>query len=231
LLEELTAQLHASERAAYDKLIRMMSHEVHNSVGAVRSLLESIGRQERPLDPGARAEYDQAIDVAVARLTHLNAFMNTLADVVRIPPPDRRPCDLRRLVADIALLLRPEFERRRIALDWAPPAAFPAIELDKNQIEQVLVNVLRNAMEAIGEDGRIAVVLAADAGRPRLAIRDSGPGLDPATQRELFSPFFTTKPRGQGVGLTLTREVLTLHGFDFELRNADPRGAEFRITF
>jgi signal transduction histidine kinase len=231
LLEELTAELHASERAAYDKLIRMMSHEVRNSVGAVRSLLESLVRQDYPIRQDTRAEYDHAIGVAAARLEHLNAFMNALAEVVRIPPPERRPCDLRRLVDDIALLLRPELERRRIVLDWSPPQSFPEIPLDKHQIEQVLVNVLRNAIEAIGEDGTIRVALERDGVRPRLAVRDSGPGLPPGVERELFTPFFTTKPHGQGVGLTLTREVLSQHGFDFELRNGEDGGAEFRIAF
>jgi signal transduction histidine kinase len=231
LLEELTEELHASEKAAYDKLIRMMSHEVNNSVGAVRSLLESLQGYGKVLPQTEREEYDHAIVAAVTRLLHLNSFMNALADVVRIPPPERRPCDLRELLGDMALLLRPELERRGIELVWTPPRSFPLVDVDKNQIEQVLVNVLRNSIEAIGRDGRITVSLSNAGRRPCLAIRDTGPGIVAEARDHLFTPFFTTKPRGQGIGLTLTREVLTQHGFDFDLRNVEGGGTEFRIRF
>ena len=167
----------------------------------------------------------------MTRLLHLNSFMNALADVVRIPPPERRPCDLRELLGDMALLLRPELERRGIELVWTPPRSFPLVDVVKNQIEQVLVNVLRNSFEAIGRDGRITVWLSNAGRRPCLAIRDTGPGIVAEARDHLFTPFFTTKPRGQGIGLTLTRVVLTQHGFDFDLRNVEGGGTEFRIRF
>jgi nitrogen fixation/metabolism regulation signal transduction histidine kinase len=231
LIQELTEELHASEKAAYGKLIRMMSHEVNNSVGAVGSLLESCRRYSPQLAEPDREDYDQAIEVAATRLSHLNAFMNGLADVVRVPLPDRRPCDLPRLMSDVALLLRPELEHRRIEIVWQAPESFPEIELDKNQIEQVLVNVLRNAMEAIGEAGTVTMSLSDAAKRPALAIHDSGPGVPAEVEAQLFTPFFSSKRHGQGVGLTLTREILAQHGFDYELRNAEGGGAEFRILF
>jgi len=231
LLEELTAELQASERAAYDKLIRMMSHEVHNSVGVVRSLLESCQHYGEQLRPEDRAEFDPAIEVAVTRLLHLNSFMNGLAQVVRIPAPERRPCDLRPLIGDIALLLGPELERHRIALRWDPPESFPEISMDKNQIEQVLVNVLRNAVESIGEDGSVTVALTNGDRGPELTVHDTGDGIPAEAQNQLFAPFFTTKRDGQGIGLTLGREILTQHGFDFALYNHRGGGAEFRIRF
>jgi len=231
LIEELTEELHAFERAAYGKLIRMMSHEVNNSVGAVHSLLESCRAYGAQLRESDRADYDRALEVAAERLLHLSSFMNGLAAVVRVPPPDKHPCDLRALCADIASLVEPELERRRIRLDWQPPAAFPHVPLDKNQMEQVLLNVLKNAMEAIGEDGTVSVRLFQNGSRPGLAVRDTGAGIAAEVAAHLFSPFFSTKREGQGIGLTLTREILTQHDLDFDLRNVEPRGAEFRIFF
>jgi len=231
LIEELTDELRESEKAAYGKLIRMMSHEVNNSVGAVRSLLESCQRYGAQLHESDRGDYDQALRVASTRLGHLASFMNGLAEVVRIPPPDRRPTDVPRLVGEVALLVQPELARRRIALAWTPPARFPDVALDKNQIEQVLVNVLRNAMEAAGEGGTVAMSLSADGVRPWLSVRDDGPGIAPEAEPHLFTPFFSTKREGQGVGLTLVREILLQHNLDFDLRNVPPRGAEFRIFF
>jgi len=205
LIEELTTELRESEKAAYSKLIRMMSHEVNNSVGAVRSLLESCQAYGEQLSASDREDYDQALHVASERLAHLGSFMNALGRVVRIPPPELRPTDVGRLLGDVALLVRPDLERRRIALRWTPPVGFPRVPLDKNQIEQVLVNVLRNAMDAIGEDGSIALRLSANGERPSLSVRDDGPGIPPEAEPHLFTPFFSTKREGQGIGLTLVR--------------------------
>lgn len=231
LLEELTEELRASEKAAYGKLIRMMSHEINNSVGAVGSLLDSFRGYADQLGEEDRDDFLQATTVAITRLENLRAFMNGFAEVVRLPPPDRRPTDLGRLIDELLLLLRPEMDRRRIRIDWRRADLLPTIDLDRNQIEQVLVNVLKNAMEAIGEDGAIAVTLDRRDGRPTLTIRDSGPGIPEDVRVMLFTPFFSTKRNGRGLGLTLVQEILTAHGFEFGLGTAEGGGAEFRVGF
>jgi nitrogen fixation/metabolism regulation signal transduction histidine kinase len=239
LLEELTEELRASEKAAYGKLIRMMSHEINNSVGAVGSLLDSFRGYAPDLGEEDRDDFLQGITVAVTRLENLRAFMNGFAEVVRLPPPDRRPTDVKQLVDEILILLRPELDRRRIAVAWEESEAIPAIELDRNQIEQVLVNVLKNAMESIGEDGAIVFHLSFegrhnggwDRGRPCLSIKDSGPGIPEDVRALLFTPFFSTKRNGRGLGLTLVQEILTAHGFDFSLGTGEGGGAEFRVGF
>ncbi|HEX3130441.1 MAG TPA: ATP-binding protein [Thermoanaerobaculia bacterium] len=230
LVEELTEELRASEKAAYGKLIRMMSHEVNNSVGPVSSLLDSFRGYSSALGDEDRCDFEEAIDVAVARMRRLSAFMNGFAEVVRLPEPDRRPCDLRRLLDEIVLLLRPELERRRIRVEWETHDPVPVVELDRNQIEQVLVNVLRNAMESIGEDGRIGLRLFLEADRVVLTISDTGPGIPDDVRPLLFTPFFSTKRDGRGLGLTLVREILTAHGARFGLENRNG-GAELRIQF
>ena len=227
LLEELTEELRASEKAAYGKLIRMMSHEINNSVGAVGSLLDSFRGYAGDLGAEDREDYLQAITVAITRLENLRAFMNGFAEVVRLPPPDRRPTDVKQLVDEILILLRPELDRRRIAVVWDGAETLPPVELDRNQIEQVVVNVLKNAMESIGEDGRIALRLD----RGSLAIRDSGPGIPEEVRSLLFTPFFSTKRNGRGLGLTLVQEILSAHGFAFSLEAAEGGGAEFRMGF
>ena len=231
LLEELTEELRASERAAYGKLIRMMSHEVNNSVGVVRSLLDSCRLYEEQLGDRAREEFSQAMDLAINRLLHLSSFMNGLARVVRIPVPEKRPCDLRQLLTDVVLLIGPEFERRKIGVTWDPPDEPVQVDGDKNQIEQVVVNILQNAMEAIGSDGTLTIRLSGDGAAPELTVRDSGPGIPADVARMLFTPFYSTKKDGQGIGLTLSREILSQHGFDFSLVNVAEGGAEFRVVF
>jgi two-component system, NtrC family, nitrogen regulation sensor histidine kinase NtrY len=234
VLEELTDELRASEKAAYGKLIRMMSHEINNSVAAVGSLLDSFRGYSDQLRPDDRGDFDGALAVAITRLENLRAFMNGFAEVVRLPAPERRPEELPRLLDELHLLLRPELERRRIRWQWnaKPAAPLPPILLDRNQMEQVLLNALRNAMESIGEDGTIALSLSTATGRPVLKIADSGEGIAEEVRALLFTPFFSTKKNGRGLGLTLVQEILTAHGFDFSLGPGEGgRGAELWIAF
>lgn len=231
IVEELTEELRASEKAAYGKLIRLMSHEVNNSVGPVRSLLDSFRDYSAQLADEDREDFTHALQVAIARLERLGAFVNGFAEVVRLPSPERRPCDVKQLLNEIVLLWRPELERRRIGCEWEAAGPVPPVELDRNQIEQVLVNVLKNAMEAIGEDGRIMLRLAIEGRRPMLRIADSGPGFPEEVRPLLFTPFFSTKRDGRGLGLTLTREILASHGFDFGLENRPEGGAELWVGF
>lgn len=235
-LEELTEELRASEKAAYGKLIRMTSHEVNNSVGPVSSLLDSFRGYGDQLGAEDRQDFEAGLAVAIARLERLSAFVGGFAEMVRLPPPERRPCDLRRLVDEILLLLRPQLEARRIAVAWEAPASsgeeVPEAHLDRNQIEQALVNIFKNAIEAIGEHGAIGLRLERDGGRTRLGIADSGPGIPEAVRPLLFTPFFSTKRDGRGLGLTLIREILTQHGCDFGLEDRAPLvGARWWIVF
>ena len=223
--------MRASERAAYEKLIRMVTHEVHNSVGAVGSLLESLRHYTPQLAEEDRADFTTAITVSGTRLQHLRAFIGGFAEVIRLPHPDLRPVALAPLVDDLRVWLKPQMESRGIACDWERKDVVPDVHEDNNQIEQVLVNVLKNAMEAAGEGGRIGVRLWRENGTTHLAVRDSGPGIAPEARDRLFTPFFSTKRDGLGLGLTLVAEVLAQHRCSFDLSDAEGGGAEFRVGF
>jgi len=226
IVEELTEELRVSEKTAYEKLIRMVSHEVNNSVGAVRSLLESMRHYGRDVRDDDREDYDNAITIASSRMDALNRFVGDFADVVRIPPPHRRRFAVADVVQQIGTLMAPELRERNIRLtqDLDRDAT---IDADRSQFEQVVLNVLRNAEEAIGNDGEIAVVL-----RPGcLSLSDTGHGIPESVRADLFTPFFSTKRNGRGLGLVLIQEILANHGFGFGLSNRAGGGAEFRITW
>ncbi len=226
LLEELTEELRLSEKSAYEKLIRMMSHEVNNSVGTVRSLLESLLRYRDQIEGDDRDDFTTAVTVSSSRMDALNRFMSGFADVVRLPPPALREVALAEVLEQLAALVRPELEQRGIALHLDVDRAGTA-SVDRSQFEQVVLNVLRNAMESIGSDGRIDVTW-----RDRvLTVADSGAGIDDAARDELFTPFFTTKREGRGLGLTIVQEILTNHHLPFALQNRAGGGAEFTIQF
>jgi len=225
VVEEMTEELRLSEKAAYEKLIRMMSHEVNNSVGAVRSLLESSLRYAPQVGDADREDFTSALTIASARIDALNRFMSAFADVVRIPPPRRAAARVAESVERVAALLRPELEQRgiRVELDLADRAMY---DIDASQIEQVVLNIFRNAIDAVGRDGSIRASLR----NGELAIADSGPGIAEAIRDELFTPFFTTKRDGRGLGLTIVHDILANHGLAFALENRREGGAEFRIT-
>ncbi len=220
LLEELTEELRRSEKAAYEKLIRMMSHEINNSTGAVQSLLHSCLNYQTQLREEDRRDFASALQVAILRIDHLNTFMRGFANVIKLPPPRKQPCNLAELLHDIELLFKAECERRNIAWKWEMPVALPAVALDKNQMEQVFINIFKNAMEAIGENGVITVRSGEKNGKTFVLIEDSGSGFTPEVRQHLFTPFFSTKAHGQGLGLTMIQEILSQHEFEFSLESA-----------
>lgn len=224
LIEEMTEELRLSEKAAYEKLIRLMSHEVNNSVAAVRSLLESLLRYARDVREEDRGDYTTALDVASRRVDALGQFVSGFADVVRIPPPHRAQTDVAATVRQLAALMRAEAEGRGVTIVTNVDGA-RLLDVDAFQLEQVVINVLRNAIDAAGEGGTVTVTLRDDS----LIIADSGPGIAEAHRSQLFTPFFTTKRDGRGIGLTVVQEILTNHGFPFSLENRPEGGAEFTV--
>ena len=215
VLEELTQELMQQEKQAYSQLIRMMSHEINNSIGAVNSILTSFLHYAPQLAPADQPDYTHALTVSIARNTQLANFMANFAHLVRLPPPTLQPTELHGLLRGIGRLLQPQSEERRIRWHLELPPAPLLLPLDAQLLEQALLNIAKNALEAIGRDGNIWV--RTTAAPPTLVIENDGPGLTPAVSQQLFTPFFSTKRDGQGIGLTLVRDVLLAHGCRFEL--------------
>lgn len=223
LLEELTEELRQFERAAYEKLIRVMSHEVNNSVAASNSLLHSSLTYGRELPPASRTDFEEAIGIVIERTEQLNAFMRRFADVFRLPVPVREDVALVPLLEAIVRLQRARPEAAGVQWRWDVEDPDARARLDRGQFEQALLNIVKNAVEAAGPGGSITLRQRTVQGRTELSVEDSGPGIGAEAQANLFTPFFSTKPHGQGIGLTLVQEVLVAHGFDFALE-APPGG-------
>jgi nitrogen fixation/metabolism regulation signal transduction histidine kinase len=234
LLDELTEELHRTEKHAYEKLIRMMSHEVNNTSGAVQSLLQSCLVFRRQLAEGDREEFARALEVAIQRTANLDAFMRGFADVVRLPRPRLRSSDPWEIAARVGLLFRDRCQAAGIVWREEREEELPEVDCDPVQIEQALVNVVKNAVEAIEDTGRPGEIVLRSGRSGRrcfLAVRDTGPGLSPEVQSQIFTPFYTSRESGQGIGLTMVQEILLAHGFGFTLENCDGGGAEFTILF
>ena len=234
VLEEVTGELRQAERAAYEKLIRVMSHEVNNTVASSTSLLQSSLTYARDLSPEDRTDFETALGVVIARTGQLNTFMKGFADVFRLPAPARQPCELVGILERVVALLSARPEAERMAWRWELDATAVRVSADPAQLEQAILNVVKNAVEAIGGDstgGIVTIRVTSKTDPPTLVIEDSGAGLTAEAQANLFTPFFSTKPGGQGIGLTLVGEILAGHGFDYALERTDRHTTAFRITF
>ncbi len=220
MIEELTPEILATERKSYSKVIRMMAHEVNNSIGAVNSILDST--QFYVNEPDVK----HAIRVAIDRNDRLNRFMSRFADVVRLPQPQKRPIDLSELVRNVVQLMQPQAAGKGVVLSSIAHGKNLQL-VDAEQLEQVLINVVKNAIEACNP-GQLVEVTSTN---HYLLIRDNGIPIPNETVANLFNPFYSSKPEGQGIGLTLAREILLNHKLAFSLRTNEEGWTEFRIEF
>lgn len=229
ILQDVTADLLQAEKEAYGKVIRMMAHEVNNSNAAIVSLLKTLLEVARADDPDLAALSSEHLPPVIHRAEHLTAFMRNFARVVRLPAPARERIDLNRILRGAAEVMQALLEEAdiKLVLELAPGAVWTLA--DRGQIEQVIINALTNARESIGRGGTVRISSHAD---PAAAvIADDGPGITPEAAGQLFTPFFSTKTSGQGVGLTLSREILEAHGASYHLRTEADGWTRFSIGF
>jgi nitrogen fixation/metabolism regulation signal transduction histidine kinase len=233
LVEELTEELESSEKATYDKLIRVLAHEVNNTVAATGSVLDSLLFYRRQLAERDSEDFSTAILAVQRRNASLGEFIERFTRVVKMPAPELRPAAVRDIMDDILYLYREQCRSRSITIAWQRCDEVPAIAMDRHLMEQALLNVVKNAMEAVeagASDARhIGFALVREAGRVRLSVIDSGNLLGDVPARQLFTPFFTTKKGGQGIGLLFVREVLNRHGFDYRLAATGNGATSFDI--
>lgn len=227
LVEEMTEELRRAERGAYEKLIRVMAHEVNNSITGSHSLLHSSLTYSRELSGGSRGDFEQALGIVIERTDQLNRFMRRFADVFRLPPPMKKPEAVVGMLERHVRLLSARGEARNIQWRWDVGDPTLLVPVDRGQMEQALLNVLQNAVDATSGTGTVTIRVT----RRGVVIEDDGPGIAPEAQANLFTPFFSTKPHGQGIGLTLVREILSGHGFDHSLERPPGGPTRFTIVF
>lgn len=212
LIEELTHELFAIEKKSYENVIRMMSHEVNNSIGAISSTLEVVS--DISDENGQFKDVSLAVKASYERGKHLAEFVSNLADVVKIPKPNRTKVNLNELVKTVSNFVYSECSKRNVDLDLDLPSKDMLVNIDGIQFEHILLNIIKNAYEAIDRDGTIRITL--EEGPAKLIIANDGPRLSEELIQNLFTPFYTTKSKGQGVGLMFVREVLLNHGCKFD---------------
>lgn len=229
MIEELTEEILAAEKKAYGKVIRMMAHEVNNTIGPVNSIIESTLKTANLWEEDKNKTLQHALQVALDRNQNLNIFMRNFADVVRLPEPVKKKIDLHTLIKRVTTLMEVKGGEKEIDFQYnlAEEAIF--ISADEQQMEQVLINIVKNSIEAI--EGKGIIEFTTTNHPSKLIITDTGKGIASEHSEHLFSPFFSTKKDGQGIGLTLVKEILLNHQFEFSLKTIPSDQTVFEIQF
>jgi len=199
-------------------------------VTASNSLLHSSLTYSGDLQAANRHDFEQAIGVVIARTEQLGSFMRRFADVFRLPPPFPQPCDLVPMLQGIVRLLSATPAGAAVTWRWEIDRPSVRVDVDRGQMEQALLNVLKNAVEAIEGEGTITLRVKSAPGPTTLSVEDTGAGISAEAQSNLFTPFFSTKPQGEGIGLTLVQEILAGHGFHYALERTPWNTTRFTIV-
>jgi PAS domain S-box-containing protein len=224
VLTDLRRALREEERLAWRRLIRVLGHEINNSLAPIRSIAANL-RDLAARDPAPddwREDLSSGLRVIERRSEALGRFMESYARLAKLPPPEPGPVDVGAWVRRVV-----ELEKRKpVSIDPGPELE---IRADGDQLDQLLINLVRNAVDAAAEtDGGVRVTWLANSGFLELRVLDEGPGI--ADTANLFVPFFTTKPGGSGVGLALCRQIAEAHHGHVTLHNRDDgRGCVARL--
>jgi nitrogen fixation/metabolism regulation signal transduction histidine kinase len=221
VLSDLSQPLREEERQAFQRLIRVIGHEMNNSLAPIKSIAGSLSTiiEREPPPSDWREDMQRGLAVIASRSESLSRFMSAYARLAKLPPPKLAPLDVGAVIDRVVTLEK----GHNIQVAGGPRLT---VQGDSDQLEQLLINLLRNAVDAVRETGgavRVGWQRLPGSSPPamELWVEDEGPGL--SNTGNLFVPFFTTKPGGSGIGLVLSRQIAEAHGGSLMLENRDDR--------
>ena len=224
--EEVDNRLHRAERmASVGQIAAGLAHEIKNPLAGIRGVIELM--RDDSEDASQRHLYEQM----VTELDRVNTTIHSLLSFARPVPPKLAATDVETLIEDSLRLIRPNLERRDIALEITIAPEVGLFRLDPTHMRHVLINLVNNAAEALESNGKIAVRGTLSPGRDGLiiAVEDDGPGIPEESQSQIFEPFYTTKFTGTGLGLAVVCSLVKRHGGRIELKSEVGQGTTFFV--
>ncbi len=241
-MSNIQSELEEKEMEAWQNLVRVLTHEIMNSVTPISSLAvtveEELNKQLDAQEPEIGKEELEDMHLSVQTISRrsegLIRFVKEFRNLTQVPQPRLSEIAIQPLLEEMAILHKKELSDRGITLTTrTDPAQLTALA-DKNMIEQVLINLIKNAIQAFDEQADKRIELSAfisDKGRPVVSVRDNGPGIDPEALEKIFIPFFSTKKSGSGIGLSLSRQIMRVHDGRISVRSKLGEGTEFLLKF
>ncbi|MBN2318365.1 MAG: ATP-binding protein [Acidobacteria bacterium] len=238
-IQNIQSELEEKELEAWQNLIRVLTHEIMNSITPIASLASTANRlveklRENPAGLEPVGDIGQAVQTIESRCQGLLKFVQSYRRLTHIPKPEFEIVSIRELFDRVATLMSPRFEQKGIAFTKRIDPETLEITADPNLIEQVLINLLQNALDwaGSGPDGEITLRAAMGrSGHPIISVRDNGPGIEKEALKKIFIPFFTTKPDGSGVGLSLSRQIMMLHRGSLSASSEPGKKTVFTLKF
>lgn len=239
-VQDIQSELEEQEMEAWQKLIRVLIHEIMNSITPISSLASTLrghipeSDRASSLDPQTVTDVHAALETIQSRSEGLQQFVDTYRQLTRIPRPDFQICPVGDLFARVVNLMQPECEKERIGLRTRVEPESLEVTADPHLVEQVLINLVRNALQALAGRDQARVELAAGLdrrGRVLIRVRDNGPGILEDVQERIFIPFFTTRQEGSGIGLSLCRQIMRQHRGAISVQSKPDEETVFTLRF
>lgn len=237
--QNVSEALDETESKAWQKLLNIMTHEIMNSVAPISSLAETLkNRLQSPqiangVTPGELEDLELGIDTIKRRSEGLLKFTESYRNLNKITQLDLEPILVCNLLENINSLMLPTLEKKQIELDIIIKDLTLAIDIDINLVEQVLINLLINAVEAVKDNEGPRIVLSAEAQNNKVFIKvsDNGTGMSLELLDKIFIPFFSTRKTGSGIGLSLCKQIMLLHKGNIQVQSAEGKGSVFMLQF
>ncbi|KAA5549464.1 sensor histidine kinase [Adhaeribacter rhizoryzae] len=243
-VQNIQQELEEKEMEAWQNLIKILTHEIMNSVTPISSLAASVSeeltdhRQHPDQNHQIRKEDLGDIELAMQTIQRrsegLVKFVHDFRNLTQVPTPQLNYIHLANLFNRLALLLKTELEANRILLQVEAPPPGIILVADENLVEQVLINLIKNAVQAMQDQQNKQINLLAyqnEKGRLVLEVTDNGPGINKQAQDKIFIPFYTTKKTGSGIGLSLSKQIMRLHNGTISVHSPENGGCTFRLQF
>lgn len=239
--QDIKGELEEKELDAWQKLIRVLTHEIMNSVVPITSLsdtlhliVENQKNNDEPLSDKTLTDVSLGLEAIRNRSKGLVDFTETYKNLTRLPPPKFAKISAQDLFERMQALLRPRLEEAKIPLLVDMPQEDVLFLADVQLIEQVLINLLKNAIEALENQENPHITLTVNKnreGKTLINVKDNGPGIPPEVLDRIFVPFYTTKEQGSGIGLSLSRQIMLMHKGSIQCSSAIGEGTVFTMSF